>query len=108
MARFSLVGLVFLAVASGAPLSNDQSRIIVVTGATGRTGSLVYENLKKDPTFIVRALVRNATTARERLNCTKCDASDGIFVGDGKYQFWKDNTLKFVPEPQILILTQMV
>jgi len=30
----------------------------------------------------VRALVRNVTKAQEALNCSACDASEGIFVGD--------------------------
>jgi uncharacterized protein YbjT (DUF2867 family) len=30
----------------------------------------------------VRALVRNISKARAMLKCTKCDASEGIFVGD--------------------------
>ncbi len=30
----------------------------------------------------VRALIRNVTNAREVLKCDKCDASEGIFLGD--------------------------
>ena len=60
---------------------------VVVTGATGRTGSSVYAKLKADPRVgEVRALVRNetdwVTKARAALNCSVCDASEGIFVGD--------------------------
>ena len=56
---------------------------VLVTGATGRTGSLVYANLRADPRVgEVRALVRNASKAASVLNCTRCDESDGIFVGD--------------------------
>ena len=56
---------------------------VLVTGATGRTGSLVYANLRADPRIgDVRALVRNATKAAKVLNCTKCDATEGIYVGD--------------------------
>jgi len=54
---------------------------VLVTGATGRTGSIVY-NLLKDKGVNVRGLVRNATKARDMLKCNKCDASEGIFVGD--------------------------
>lgn len=57
------------------------SRTVVVTGATGQSGSLTYLLLKKAGVN-VRGLVRNTTKARELLGCTKCDASDGIFVGD--------------------------
>lgn len=58
---------------------------VVVTGATGRTGYQVY-NLLKSHKADVRALVRNASIAKARklLNCTKCDESEGIFVGDIK------------------------
>lgn len=54
---------------------------IVVTGATGKTGQLLYKQLK-DRNLPVRALVRNVTKARELLGCTACDASEGIFIGD--------------------------
>uniref|UniRef100_A0A7S4RVI4 NAD(P)-binding domain-containing protein n=1 Tax=Alexandrium monilatum TaxID=311494 RepID=A0A7S4RVI4_9DINO len=56
---------------------------VLVTGATGRTGSLLYKALKESGTLgRTRALVRNVTQARERLSCNACDPSEGIFVGD--------------------------
>mmetsp|Transcript_37823 Transcript_37823/g.87563 ORF Transcript_37823/g.87563 Transcript_37823/m.87563 type:complete len:266 (+) Transcript_37823:47-844(+) len=55
---------------------------ILVTGATGRTGSALYNALKATQPEPVRALVRNATKARDVLGCKKCDASEGIFEGD--------------------------
>jgi uncharacterized protein YbjT (DUF2867 family) len=54
---------------------------VVVTGATGRTGYLIYD-LMKSHGHNVRALVRNATKARDILKCTKCDESEGIYEGD--------------------------
>jgi len=54
---------------------------VVITGATGHTGALTY-NLLKSRGVQVRAFIRNATKAKEVLGCTKCDASEGIFVGD--------------------------
>jgi uncharacterized protein YbjT (DUF2867 family) len=54
---------------------------ILVTGATGRTGLLVYQMLKQKGVR-TRALVRNVTKAKELLNCSACDASEGIFEGD--------------------------
>ena len=57
------------------------NRTVVVTGATGRTGVLVYKALQAQG-MTVRAIVRNVTKARERLGCTACNASDGIFIGD--------------------------
>ncbi|CAJ1362737.1 unnamed protein product, partial [Effrenium voratum] len=54
---------------------------VLVTGATGRSGSLLYHALK-DRQVPVRALVRNVTKARERLGCSACDVSEGIYLGD--------------------------
>jgi len=58
------------------------TRTILVTGATGRTGSLVYNALQKLPGVTVRALIRNATKAKSVLHCDNCDPSEGIWVGD--------------------------
>jgi len=59
----------------------DTEKAVLVTGATGRTGSLTYHILAKKG-IPVRALVRNVTKAKEVLGCTFCDSRDGIFVGD--------------------------
>jgi len=65
-----------------APATSDAPRVIV-TGATGRTGSALYARLKADPRVgEVRALVRNRTKAKAALNCSACDESEGIFIGD--------------------------
>lgn len=61
--------------------ASSQNRTVTVTGATGHTGSMVYTSLKQQG-LTVRALVRNITKAREVLKCVRCDASEGIFVGD--------------------------
>lgn len=58
-----------------------QPRTVLVTGATGQTGSQVYLALKSQGVS-VRGLVRNITKAREYLKCTACNESEGIFVGD--------------------------
>ena len=56
---------------------------VLITGANGRTGSQLYHALKADSRIgAVRAFVHNASKARESLNCSKCDESEGIFVGD--------------------------
>jgi len=57
-------------------------KVVLITGATGRTGKLIYQRMKTFGDFEVRALVRNITTARSELNCNKCDQSEGIFQGD--------------------------
>jgi len=38
--------------------------------------------MKKQPNVTVRALVRDASKAGKLLGCTKCDESEGIYVGD--------------------------
>lgn len=58
------------------------SATVLVTGATGRTGSLLYKALHEAKLGDVRALIRNVTLARQVLGCKACDASEGIFVGD--------------------------
>mmetsp|Transcript_15635 Transcript_15635/g.43735 ORF Transcript_15635/g.43735 Transcript_15635/m.43735 type:complete len:298 (+) Transcript_15635:91-984(+) len=81
------VGLAALAASASAlrqaPDGERQAVVgpVLVTGATGRTGSLLYESLKSHG-LEVKALVRNATKARERLSCGACGTEDGIFVGD--------------------------
>jgi len=75
MLRLILLASTLAAFAHGA------NRTVVVTGATGRSGSLIYL-LLKSAGVNVRGLVRNTSKAREYLGCTKCDASEGIFVGD--------------------------
>jgi hypothetical protein len=52
-----------------------------VAGATGKTGSLAYSQLKAAG-FETRALVRNATKAQEILHCGSCSEQDGVFLGD--------------------------
>mmetsp|Transcript_59998 Transcript_59998/g.105017 ORF Transcript_59998/g.105017 Transcript_59998/m.105017 type:complete len:284 (+) Transcript_59998:59-910(+) len=63
-------------------LAYGEQRTVVVTGATGRSGSLFYHRLKRENLWNVRAFVRNATKAKDILGCTKCDESEGVFVGD--------------------------
>ena len=62
-------------------------RTVLVTGASGRTGKVLYAQLKaRSDIAEVRALVRASSDAvskaRAALNCTKCDASEGVFYGD--------------------------
>jgi len=76
MLRLSAVAGAFVVFAAG-----DDHRTVVVTGATGQTGSYTYL-LLKEAGISVRGLVRNVSKAREYLGCKRCDASEGIFVGD--------------------------
>merc|ERR1719201_3260319 len=71
----------FLLAVAGLGLATAESPTVLVTGATGRTGALLYSWLKENH-VPVRAFVRNATKARAVLGCSKCDETEGIFVGD--------------------------
>jgi hypothetical protein len=68
-------------IASAVLFSLASAEVVVVSGATGQTGSLVYKALQQQGKQ-VRGLVRNVTKARDLLGCVACDASEGIFVGD--------------------------
>eukprot|EP00933_Yihiella_yeosuensis_P070567 TRINITY_DN7868_c0_g1_i1.p1 TRINITY_DN7868_c0_g1~~TRINITY_DN7868_c0_g1_i1.p1 ORF type:complete len:293 (+),score=75.52 TRINITY_DN7868_c0_g1_i1:149-1027(+) len=59
-----------------------EKRTVVVSGATGRTGNLLYKRLKAENQWNVRAFVRNATKAKDELGCNACDESEGVFIGD--------------------------
>ena len=76
---------------------------VLITGCAGRTGSTLYKQLKRIGSINVRGLVRNITKARQRLGCNKCDASEGIYVGD----VTKINTLTdaFTNVDTVIILT---
>jgi nucleoside-diphosphate-sugar epimerase len=53
-----------------------ETRTILVTGATGRTGSIIYKQLAATPGVRVRAFVTSREDAKAKLNCTACDASE--------------------------------
>ena len=57
--------------------------VVVVSGATGRTGSLLYLALRSSG-VAVRALVRNASKAREMLDCGACDEEAVSWVARGR------------------------
>jgi len=64
-----------------ASLSGSHAAVLVI-GATGRTGSLLYKELKHRGVEDVRALVRDVEKARAILDCNACDPTEGIYVGD--------------------------
>merc|ERR1712032_717833 len=62
-------------------------RSVLVTGAAGRTGKILYAQLKARKDIAeVKAFVFASADAKDNahkaLNCTKCGASEGIFYGD--------------------------
>jgi uncharacterized protein YbjT (DUF2867 family) len=71
------VSLAACRIADARPLEGP----VVVSGATGRTGAFVYKFLK-EKNVSVRGFVRSASKARDLLGCSKCDESEGIFLGD--------------------------
>jgi len=91
-----------------APATSIESakRTVVISGATGGTGRLLYNRLVAENLYNVRASVRNATKAKNLLHCTKCDESDGIFEGD----VTKPDSLKkvMVGADVLVILTSSV
>merc|ERR1719424_2460382 len=71
------------ALAAGFEAPVEAGATVLVTGATGRTGSLLYAKLKADSRVAsVRALVTSIDKARLMLNCTKSDPSEGIYLGN--------------------------
>jgi uncharacterized protein YbjT (DUF2867 family) len=61
---------------------SSKKKVVLITGATGRTGAHLYKLLASDATLAVRAFVRSADKARKVLGCKKCDASEGIYIGE--------------------------
>eukprot|EP00933_Yihiella_yeosuensis_P025686 TRINITY_DN19924_c0_g1_i1.p1 TRINITY_DN19924_c0_g1~~TRINITY_DN19924_c0_g1_i1.p1 ORF type:complete len:275 (+),score=59.94 TRINITY_DN19924_c0_g1_i1:74-898(+) len=71
----------FIVLAATAVLADASNRTITITGATGQSGAYTYKLLKEQG-FNVRGLVRDTEKARKVLGCSKCDETEGIFVGD--------------------------
>ena len=59
------------------------SDVVVVSGATNRTGSLINMDVNEQNAN-VRGFTRNVMKTRERLGCAACDAFEGIVVGEVK------------------------
>jgi len=91
-----------LAVVVATLCSVASSKIVVVTGATGHTGSQVYLALQAQKGVVVRGLVRNATKAKAILNCGTCSENEGIYEGD----ITKPETLaRIMEEADTLVIT---
>ena len=80
-----------LALSVVAPQNAQSGLSVLVTGATGRTGQVLYNYLKVDHRVGgVRALVHGSGSgspeermkAKQALNCSACDSTEGIFYGD--------------------------
>lgn len=81
-----LITLQLLLVVVFLPLPTSVHAAVLVIGATGRTGSLLYHELRAQPSLAVRALVRSVDKARAVLHCTACDETERIYVGDVRNQ----------------------
>ena len=60
----------------------ERKPTVLITGATGRTGSSLYKQLVAEGNVTVRAFVRDVDKARKVLGCSKCDPSEGVFIGN--------------------------
>lgn len=54
---------------------------VIVTGAAGKTGKLVFSKLEKNPLFQPIGVVRSEASAKALLKEVKCDL-DHIFISD--------------------------
>jgi catechol 2,3-dioxygenase-like lactoylglutathione lyase family enzyme len=74
-------GLVFELIQPSPVDAIVRRKTVLLTGATGRTGRLVYSKLV-DAGYNVRALIRSRSKAGEVLGCGACAETDGAFIGD--------------------------
>mmetsp|Transcript_4070 Transcript_4070/g.8959 ORF Transcript_4070/g.8959 Transcript_4070/m.8959 type:complete len:389 (-) Transcript_4070:420-1586(-) len=70
-------------------LPGQVSKKVIVTGAAGRTGSLVFSLLDKDPRFDVVGLVRSEASAKKLIAKTKCLLEEVVISDVTQMQFDK-------------------
>ncbi|KAL7465433.1 hypothetical protein ACHAXS_005757 [Conticribra weissflogii] len=63
------------------------SKKVIVTGAAGRTGSLVFSLLSSDPQFDVVGLVRSEASAKKLMAKTKCSLEEVVISDVTQMQF---------------------
>jgi len=63
------------------------SKKVIVTGAAGRTGSLVFSLLSSDPQFDVVGLVRSEASAKKLMAKTKCSLEEVVITDVTHMQF---------------------
>ncbi|GKY93108.1 hypothetical protein MPSEU_000279000 [Mayamaea pseudoterrestris] len=68
--------------ASSATNSPSNREVVLVTGASGRTGSLVFEQLLNDPRFTPKALVRSASSGKKLRKELPATDLDSIVICD--------------------------
>lgn len=80
-----VVSFILLLSASGfsAPTaSSSQPRTVLVTGASGRTGAIVFEQLLENPQFTPKALVRSASSGKKLRKVVPAADLNSIVVCD--------------------------
>lgn len=68
-------------------LPGQVSKKVIVTGAAGRTGSLVFSLLDTDPRFDVVGLVRSESSAKKLIAKTKCALEEVVISDVTQMQF---------------------
>lgn len=68
-------------------LPGQVSKKVIVTGAAGRTGSLVFSLLDEDPRFDVVGLVRSEASAKKLIARTKCALEEVVISDVTQMQF---------------------
>lgn len=71
-------------------LPGQLSKKVIVTGAAGRTGSLVFSLLDKDPRFDVVGLVRSEASAKKLIAKTDCLLEEVVISDVTQMQFDKE------------------
>ncbi|GAX19253.1 hypothetical protein FisN_4Lh161 [Fistulifera solaris] len=103
--------IVFLVIATFLFNIGSSLKPVLVTGASGRTGRLVFEQLVKDPRFDPKALVRSEKSAQKLRKAIPQTTIDQIVVCDitqlsadneNIASYWQGNS------PQIVICTSAV
>lgn len=67
------------------------SKKVIVTGAAGRTGSLVFSLLNKDPRFDAVGLVRSEASAKKLLTKTNCNLEEIVVCDVTQMEFEKED-----------------
>ncbi|KAL7432559.1 hypothetical protein ACHAXM_003831 [Skeletonema potamos] len=67
------------------------SKKVIVTGAAGRTGSIVFSLLNKDPRFDAVGLVRSEASAKKLIAKTKCNLEEIVVADVTQMEFEKED-----------------
>jgi len=82
MSRASKTSIVLLAAIAFTAALPNSGEVVVVTGATGRTGTLLYKELKAQGYDVRGTILGNRTDAQIKLDCGACTEAEGIYTAD--------------------------